>query len=49
MIKKIKALIVDDEELARSDLHALLSKIPSIEIVGEANDVKTAIEAIEKL
>ncbi|HAF29678.1 MAG TPA: DNA-binding response regulator [Bacteroidales bacterium] len=49
MKKNIKALIVDDEELARSDLHALLSKIPSIEIVGEASDVKTAIEAIEML
>jgi two-component system LytT family response regulator len=49
MKKNIKALIVDDEELARSDLHALLSKISSIEIVGEASDVKTAIEAIEML
>jgi len=49
MAKILKALIVDDEELARSDLHALLLKIPSIEIVGEANSVKTAIEAIEKV
>lgn len=49
MEKRIKALIVDDEELARSDLHALLSKFPSIEIAGEANSIKTAIEAIEKL
>jgi len=48
MEKTIRALIVDDEELARSDLHALLLKIPSIEIVGEANSVKTAIEAIER-
>ena len=48
MGKKIKALIVDDEELARSDLHALLLKIPSVEIVGEANSIRTAIEAIKK-
>lgn len=49
MRKSIKALIVDDEELARSDLHALLSKIPTIEIVGEANNIKSAIDAIDKL
>jgi len=49
MKKIIKALIVDDEELARSDLHSLLLKMPSIEIVGEANSIKKAIEAIEKL
>ncbi len=48
MKEKIKALIVDDEELARSDLHSLLSKIPFVEVVGEANSIKTAIEAIEK-
>jgi len=44
----IKALIVDDEELARSDLRALLSEIPMVEIVGEANSIKAAIEAIDK-
>lgn len=48
MEKKIKALIVDDEELARSDLNAMLSKFSSVEIVGEANNIKTAIEAIAK-
>jgi len=44
----MRALIVDDEELARSDLRALLLKIPGVEIVGEANNIKTAIEAIKK-
>jgi len=48
MKEKIKALIVDDEELARSDLRSLLSEISTVEIVGEANSIKTAIEAIEK-
>lgn len=48
MRKKIKVLIVDDEELARSDLNALLSKFPIIEIVGEANSISTAVESIEK-
>ena len=49
MKNNIRVLIVDDEELARSDLHALLSKIPAIEIVGEANNISSAIDAIEKL
>jgi two-component system LytT family response regulator len=49
MKKTIKALIVDDEELARSDLHGLLSKIPEIEVVGEANSIAMALEAIENL
>jgi two-component system, LytTR family, response regulator len=49
MKSNIRVLIVDDEELARSDLYALLLKIPSIEIVGEANSIQLAIEAIEKL
>lgn len=48
MEKKIQALIVDDEDLARSDLNALLSKIPYIEVIGEASNLKTAIEFIEK-
>jgi len=48
MNKKIQALIVDDEELARSDLNALLSKIPYIEVAGEAENLKTAVDFIAK-
>ena len=48
MKTKFKALIVDDEELARSDLRALISKFPVIEIVGEANSVASAAEAIRQ-
>ena len=48
MKTKLKALIVDDEELARSDLRALISKFPVIEIVGEANSVASAAEAIRQ-
>lgn len=47
MKELIKALIVDDEDLARSDLHTLLSEIPFVKIVGEANSIKTAIDAIK--
>ncbi|NQX92871.1 MAG: response regulator transcription factor, partial [Flavobacteriales bacterium] len=42
----MKALIVDDERLARKDLIQLLENHPKIEIVGEAQD---AIEAEEKI
>ena len=47
--KKYKTLIVDDEKYARGDLRELLSLFPTIEVVGEAKNIKTAIEAIEKL
>ncbi len=49
MKKPHKALIVDDERLARKDLKDLLSEIKEIEIVGEADSVTTAIEAIKNL
>lgn len=47
--KRYRAIIVDDEELARSDLKALLAQIPSVEVIGEAENIRTAKEAIEKL
>jgi len=43
-----KALIVDDEELARKDLIAILENRKEIEIVGEAKNISTAIDAIKK-
>lgn len=47
--EKIRTLIVDDEKFARSDLRELLSAFPSIEVIGEAKNIKKAIEAIEEL
>jgi two-component system LytT family response regulator len=47
--KKYRTLIIDDEKYARSDLRELLSLFPTIDIVGEAKNIKTAIEAIENL
>lgn len=44
-----KALIVDDERLARKGLMSQLESISDIEIVGEADDVPSAIKAIESL
>jgi two-component system LytT family response regulator len=47
--KKFKVLIVDDERLARKDLASMLSEYPEVELVGEAQDVPSAIKAIELL
>lgn len=44
-----RTIIVDDEKFARSDLREFLSAYPSVEIVAEAKNIKTAIEAIEEL
>jgi len=43
---KIKALVVDDEAPARSELIYLIKKIGGIEVCGEAGD---AVEAYEKI
>lgn len=45
----MKALLVDDERLARAELTRLLEKFPEIEIVGEASNGEEAIEKIEEL
>jgi two-component system, LytTR family, response regulator len=45
----MKALIVDDERLARKELMKLLEEHPSIEIVGEAQNADEAFEMIETL
>ena len=45
----MKALIVDDEPLARRELRRLLAAHRSIQIVGEAGDIDEARECIESL
>ncbi|MDR2981375.1 MAG: LytTR family DNA-binding domain-containing protein [Puniceicoccales bacterium] len=45
----LRALIVDDEALARERLRRLLSEIPGVEILGECVDGTSAISAIPKL
>jgi two-component system LytT family response regulator len=42
----LKAIIVDDERLARINLRRLLEPFPEIEIAGEASSCKTAVELI---
>lgn len=47
-MKKIwKALIVDDERLARTKLRSLLAGFPQIEIAGEADSVFKAVELVK--
>ena len=45
----MKALVIDDERLARKELISLLSQFPKIEIVGEAVNADDAQEKIEAL
>lgn len=45
----MRALLVDDERLARVELTKLLEKFPDIEIVGEASNGEEAIDKIEEL
>jgi two-component system, LytTR family, response regulator len=45
----MRALIVDDEPLARRELRRLLAEHPEVEIVGEAGDVASAAAAIGML
>jgi two-component system LytT family response regulator len=45
----IKALIVDDERLARSELRRLLAAHPEVEISGEARNGEEALELMERL
>jgi two-component system LytT family response regulator len=45
----MKALIIDDERLARKELTNLLQEYPEIDIVGEAVNAEDAIEKIAEL
>lgn len=45
----MKALLIDDERLARNELRRLLAAHPEIEIVGEAANAKQAREQITAL
>ena len=46
---KYKALVVDDERLARMELIKLLEDYPEIEIAGEADSVVSAVNMIKTL
>ena len=44
---KIRALIVDDEQLARQRVRLLLGEEPDVEIIGESSDGFEAVDQIE--
>ena len=44
-----KAIIIDDERLARNELKKLLSDFPEVEVIGEAANAAEGIEKIESL
>ena len=44
-----KAIIIDDERLARNELKKLLADFPEVEVIGEAANAAEGIEKIESL
>lgn len=49
MIQHLKALVIDDEPLARKRILLLLNDIQEIEAIGECKTGKEAVEAIQEL
>jgi len=45
----MKAIIIDDERLARQELKKLLAAHPEIEVAGEAGNAQEAVESIKQL
>lgn len=45
----MRALIIDDERLARSELRRLLKDFPEVEVVGEARNADEAVAQIQAL
>ena len=45
----MRALLVDDERLARAELRSLLAAHPRSQVVGEADSVETAVRQVEAL
>jgi two-component system LytT family response regulator len=44
-----KAVIIDDERLARAELKKLLQDFPEVEVIGEAGNAAEGLEKIENL
>jgi DNA-binding LytR/AlgR family response regulator len=45
---KLRVAIVDDEQPARDRLRRLLAAMPEVELVGEAGDVASAVELLDR-
>jgi DNA-binding NarL/FixJ family response regulator len=48
-VKQIQVLLADDHALVRAGIRALLERIDSVEVVGEAGDGLQALELIKRL
>jgi DNA-binding NarL/FixJ family response regulator len=44
----IKAIIVEDEELAREKLRFFLEDFPNVQLIAECGDAISALEALQK-
>lgn len=49
MDTRVRAVIAEDEELARASLRRLVSEVEWVELVGEAGDGNAAVETIDRL
>lgn len=48
MSDRVRVLLVDDDPLVRSGLRMLLGGAPQIEVVGEADDGRAVLEAVDR-
>jgi len=48
-MKRLTAVIIDDERLARVSLFKEISRFNEIDIIGEASSIQTGVKVIEKL
>lgn len=46
IMKPIRIVLADDHNLMRSDLKALLSGMPGVEVVAEATNGREAVEMV---
>jgi DNA-binding NarL/FixJ family response regulator len=49
MTERIRVLLIDDHEMARRGLEAMLSTADWIEVVGDADDCESGLAAVERL
>jgi DNA-binding NarL/FixJ family response regulator len=47
--QKIRVVLIEDHTIVRQGIAALLSTAPDVEVVGEAGDGRTGLEAVERL
>lgn len=48
-MKRLTALIIDDERLARVNLRKKINMFPEIDVIGEASGVESGVKAIKEL